>query len=546
MTALQASALTEPGFPLLSLVVLFPAIAAIFVMTIKEEAGAMRVALIAAIIELILVLILWWAHDPDIAGLQFVETIPLILFSFTLGIDGISALFFPTTALLSLFAIICASRSVASGLSRYLAVLLFGEAALMGAFAATDLALFWLFFIAEIIPGYLMIKWWGMGSERDEVARNYLQYMALAALAIALGFLLLVVNVNGGASDQWAIILERGVREGAQLSIFILLVIGFAIKAPLFPFHAWMPKVLEHGPLVGVSIFLVGIKLGAYCFIRFVIPLLPEASEQGFWVMAIIGAISLVYGAMIALIQSNLRKLMGFASVSHMGIITLGLFSLNSTGIEGGILQSLNLGMTASGVFLIASFLATRLGDAELGQMGGLQHNAPFMSLGFLIIALSAVGMPGTSGFNGEHLILLGGFQKHWLLAVFVGIGPVLAAAYFLRYYQAAFWSGESGGGADRNDGNDGSAGLVEDLDFRERTIIIGLIGVVLWIGLYSTPFLSTMRGSVENIAQNIEASAPALPTDEQARLGEELGENTTPGPHGRSLGRMNELGASL
>ena len=508
----EISAFSQIGFPLLTLIILVPLGAAIAIMK-KKGGPATTVALGAAALELFLTAIVWMVHDSSSSAIQLAEGWWL----YKLGIDGVSVMFLPATALLTLFAVILAPKSVNTNMQGYLAALLFSEAALMGAFAATNLGLFWIFFVAEFIPCYFLIKGWGTGTDREKVAFNYVVYMALSALLIGIGFVAMAANLSTGMSLQWATIAAGKIDPAIQTLIFFFVCAGFAIKAPLFPMHTWLPKVLEHGPLVGMSVILVGIKIGAYGMIRFVIPLLPEATAQWFWIMAMFGTLSLVYGALIALTQTNLRRLMAFASVSHMGVVTLGLFSLNVAGIEGGLLQALNLGITGAGLFLIASFLTLRIGTPDLSNMRGLQTRTPYMALGFLIIALAAVGMPGTSGFNGEHMVLLGAFEKHWFMAICVGIGPILAAAYFLRYYQRAFLS----------EAVEESAPDISDLEGHERGIVLALVGVVLWIGLYTTPFLSTMRSSVEGITTHFhvdgavhEKSASSRPlTDTSVRL---------------------------
>ncbi|MEM1298661.1 MAG: NADH-quinone oxidoreductase subunit M [Pseudomonadota bacterium] len=486
MTLPEISAATQVGFPLLSAIVLLPAIAALVISFMKE--GAVKIAIGFAVVELFLTVFAWMSLDGSTAAMQLAENAGL----YHLAIDGVSAMFLPATALLTLFAVMYARQSVSSNVSGYLTALLLSQAALMGAFSAANLGLFWLFFVAEIFPCYYLIKRWGTGDQRDSVARDYLSFMGLAAAAIGIGFLLLAMNAEGGFTFDYATIAAGNIDSSLQTVIFFVLAVGFAIKAPLFPLHSWLPKVLEHGPLVGMSVFLVGIKLGAYGLLRYNVPLLPEATGEWFWLMAAFGVASMVYGAMIAMIQTNLRRLMAFASISHMGVITLGIFSLNVAGIEGGILQALNLGITGAGLFLIASFLSSRVGSPDLSNMGGLYDRAPYMAMGFLVIALAAVGMPGTSGFNGEHLVIIGAFEKHWLMSIFVGLGTVLTAAYFLRYYMRGFL-----GDAEEREEN-----RISDLDLGEKVIVGALTAVVLWIGLYTTPFLSTMKGSVYAISE--------------------------------------------
>ena len=407
------------GFPLLSILILLPAVGALIALFLGRF--SIPVALLLSIAQLALAVFAWWSHDSSTAALQLAESGSLLGHGYQLGIDGVSAMFLPATALLSLFAVMYAAKSVESKFGLYIAALLFSEAALMGAFVAADLRLFWLFFMLEIIPGYILIRAWGTGNERGSAASNYLIYMILASLAIGAGFYLMAGGGNGALEFSLPAIATQGIDPAMQTLIFFLLCVGFAIKAPLFPFHSWLPKVLEQGPLIGMSVFLVGIKLGAYGLLRFVIPLLPEATAQWYWLIAGFGFASMVYGALIAMVQTNLRRLMAFASISHMGVVILGLFSLNVSGIEGGLLQALNLGITGAGLFLIASFLTARFGTPDLANLGGLHARTPYMAFGFLVIALAAVGMPGTSGFNGEHMMMLGAFEKHWLMALCVG-----------------------------------------------------------------------------------------------------------------------------
>ena len=496
MSLPEIAATTQVGFPILSVIILLPAIAALIARFVPSDSLALKVVLGASGLELALAVYAWIAHDPTTAAMQLSESGGIFGLA-KLGIDGVSVMFIPVTALLTLFAVFYTLKSVTTNVRGYLAILLLSEAALMGAFAALDLSVFWVFFVIEIVATYALIKGWGIGEERNSAAQSYLISMGLSAIVVAVGFILIAANVTSGFTFDLATIAAETIDPELQPFIFFVLCFGFAIKAPLFPLHSWLPKVLEHGPLVGMSVLVVGVKLGAYSLIRFVIPLLPEATAEWFWLMATFGLISMVYGAMIAMVQTNLRRLVAFASVSHMGVVTVGLFSLNVTGIEGGLLQALNLGITAVGLFLIASFITSRIGAPELSAMGGLQSRAPYMAFGFLVIALAAVGMPGTSGFNGEHLILLGAYEKHWLMALCVGIGPILAAAYFLRYYQRAFL-GEASPETENK---------VLDLDGREKVIVLSIVGVVFWIGLYTTPFLSTMHNSVEGIASQFQTS---------------------------------------
>ena len=497
----QVFASDQIGFPVLSLMLFLPLLAALALAMMKNDGSAYKIALGVSIAELILAGLVWLKFESGSSDMQFVEQIgPLagLGFSYHLGVDGISMLFVPATALLSLLAVMYTDTSVKHNVRGYLACLLGFEACMMGAFMSVDLLLFWVFFIAEIIPSYLLIVHWGTGGERREAATSYLVYMLIASAALVVGIVLLAFNhggaVNGSMSFDYVKLLTVPIPEKTQVLIFFIITLGLAIKAPLFPLHTWMPKVLEQGPVVGMGVFLVGIKLGTYGFLRIVIPLLPQAAHEWYWLLASLGAVSMVYGALIALVQVNLRRVLAFASISHMGVVMLGLFSLNFQGMQGGLLQMLNLGLTGAGLFFIASFLMTRMGAPDVLRMGGLQHHAPLMAIVFLVIGLAGVGMPGTSGFNGEHLVMLGAYQKHWVMALAVGLGTFLTAAYFLWYYQRAFL-GDASIEPRQN---------FPDLGFREKIIAGSLIAIIFWIGLYTTPFLHTMNGSLRAIETHI------------------------------------------
>jgi len=497
----EISAADQLGFPILTAMILLPLLVALVVLALKKfgsdnnDATAVSLALVASAVELALTFWAWTSLDSESAAMQLTE------YGGRLGLDGVSALFVPATAVLTLLALLYARASVERNLSGYVATLMIFESTVIGAFVSVDVFLFWAFFVAELAPTWFLIVNWGTGKDRREAARGYLAFMGLASGALLVGFLLLVANAGEGTGSGYIGLRSAEVPETTQTLIFFLLCLGFGIKAPLFPLHTWLPKVLEHGPLVGMSVILVGIKLGAYGFLRFVLPLLPEASAEWFWLMALIGAISMVYGALIALAQTNLRRLLAFASMSHMGVITLGIFSLDLQGLQGALLQSITLGITGAGLFFIASFLATRVGAPDLRNMGGLQIAAPVMGLSFLVIGLAGVGMPGTSGFNGEHLIMLGAYKQHWVMAAVVGSGTILAAAYFLWFYQRAFL-GEPAAG---------TSGQVSDLNGRERVIAASLIGVVIWIGVFTTPFLETINASLMSVAERVSVFDPQV-----------------------------------
>jgi NADH-quinone oxidoreductase subunit M len=496
----ETFAMQQVGFPILSLLLWLPVAALALLAFIRDEHRAYQIALAATGLEFLLSVVLLVDFRTGVADIQFVEHPGALLgLDYHLGIDGISALFVPLTAMLSVLAILYTEPAVKANVRGYVMAILGFEAAMIGAFAALDLLLFWLFFVLELIPSYYLIVRYGTGEKRLAAAKNYIGVMLAAAAVMLAGFVLLAMNhansTDAGPSFNLVDLLTVPVPPALQTAIFFLLCLGFAVKAPIFPFHTWMPRVLEQGPVVGMSVFLVGIKLGTYGFLRFIIPLLPEAAHDWFWLLALMGALGMIYGALIALIQTDLRRLLAFASLSHMGVVMIGLFSLNFSGFQGGLLQMINLGAAGAGLFFVAGFLYTRAGPPEISSLGGLFDSVPKLSLAFLVIGMASIGMPGTNGFNGEHLVIIGAYERHWLMAAAVGLGIFLSAAYFLFYYLRGFL------GPVHNP----AVTTLPDLDRREWVIVVSMGVLIFWIGLATTPFLHIMEGSLQALTERME-----------------------------------------
>ena len=508
MTLTEIPALQQMGVPVLSILIFLPLAAALLLRLIQDSKTAYTIGLGVSIAELALALLVWLRFIPNVSDMQFVEHLPLIPalgFSYHLGVDGISVLFLPTTALLGVLAVLYAETSSREDAGGYLSAMLMFEGIMIGAFVSLDLLMFLFWFVAELYPSWLLITRWGTGEKRFEAARAYVTMMLAGSGAMLVGMIMLAIsyaNVTGsGVTFDYVKLLSAEIPGPAQATMFFLICIGLAVKAPIFPLHTWMPKVLEQGPIVGMSVFLVGIKLGTYGLLRFAIPLFPQAAAEWFWLLAMLGVIGMVYGALIALVQTNLRRLLAFASLSHVGVVMLGLFSLNFEGFQGGLMQMLNLGITGAGLFFLAGFLFRRVGQPDLRSMGGVQEFAPYLAMAFLIIGLAGVGMPGTSGFNGEHLIMLGAYKVSPWMAGAAGLGTMLSASYFLWYYQQAFL------GKARVP----SRPVAGDLGKRELGIAGTLSAFVIVIGLYPAPFLDTMNGSLRAIEARLsKASAQA------------------------------------
>lgn len=437
------------GFPILSLLILLPLAWTLLLPLLPEGRAARVVALAGAVLELMLALVMLASLDPSVAGMQLVEQapwIPSLNVQYLLGIDGIAALFPPLTALLFCGVILASWTSIQFMPRLYFALLLALESFTIGVFCALDLVLFFLFWELTLVPIYFLISLWGIGPERRFAAVKYTLFMLAGGIPLLFAIVLLGLDhasavgvpAPGGLTFDYRVLLEHPLPASAQASIFLLLFFGFAIKAPLFPFHTWLPTVLREGP-TGLSALLVGLKLGAFGILRFALPLAPEAARDHGWLVMALGGFGALYGALAALQQANFRKMLAFSSVSHVGLVIVGIATLNLQGVQGAVFQLANFAMIAGGLFLIAGFLHHRLGSTDLASLGGLARPLPRLTGFVLLFGMASIGLPGTSGFAAELLILIGAWQTHPVLALVAVSGAVLGAAYFLGFFQRAF-----------------------------------------------------------------------------------------------------------
>ena len=508
MTLEEIFAAQQIGFPILSTLILIPVASAILLSFVKDENLARWIGLTGALVELLLALVMVFEFIPGVSHIQFAERVGWIStvgISYHLGVDGISVLFVPLTAFLSVAAILISWRSVRFLNKPFLAAVLAFEAMAIGVFVSLDLFVFFVFWELMLVPSYFLIKLWGTGPDRQHAGLKYVMYMLVGSAPLLIGIVLLGVNYHSttggsGAAPSYSFdlltLLNVPIAPRYQTLIFFLLVFGFAVKGPLFPFHTWMPAALLEGP-AAMGIFLVGLKLGVYGFVRFVIPLLPEAAAKWFWLMAVIGVFASLYGALIARVQPNLRRLLAFASVSHVGLATLGLFSLNQQGIQGGILMLINLGFVSTGLFILAASLHARSGSSELLAFGGLAGQTPLLATFFFLFGMANIALPGTSGFTAEFLILQGAFVLHPAITGLAVLGTILSAAYILVYYEHAFF-----GPVTRE-----AVKTFPDLLGRETVIAAATAVMILWIGLYPAPFLRITDGSVKALVEHIRDS---------------------------------------
>lgn len=514
------------GFPILSLILFLPLLGAILLSLMREEDLIRNAALGVTLLELVLAVVVLLRFVPESAAMQFSEHlawIPPLGISYHLGLDGISVLFVGLTAFLSVLVVLYSWDTVRHQIKLYFVALLALETTMMGIFVALDLILFFVFWELMLIPSYFLIKLWGGGADRQYAALKYVLYTLLGSVFMLVGIVLLDLNYHEWAalhhiepaySFDFLQLLAIPVPPQKQILIFWLIFMGLAFKAPLFPFHTWLPDALLEGP-IGMAVFLAGIKLGTYGFIRFSLPLLPDASRNDTvaGVMMVLGLLAIVYGAIVALIQPDFRRLLAFSSISHLGFVVAGLFALNFQGLQGSLLTMINLGFSTAGLFFLAGFLYTRRHSTQMQAFGGLAKKVPLLATFLLIVGLASIGLPGTNGFVGEFLILLGAFQAHWLYGAVAVTGVIFGAAYFLWYYERAMLGplAQSAGQA------------IADLHPRELVIAVSLSVMIFWIGLYPAPFLRMMNGSVQALVHRLERGSAVAQSQVGVRS-EELG----------------------
>jgi len=496
----EVTASQQIGFPILSILIVFPIVWAIILNLIENDDVVRKTAIAGALLELSLTLIMVLNFTPGISDIQFAERVEWIATAgvgYHLGVDGISVLFVPLTAFLTLMVMLSSWSSVRFRPKSFFTALLVLEATTIGIFVSLDLVLFFVFWELFLVPSYILLRLWGIGPQRGYAALKYVMYMLAGSAPLLMGIVLLGINhfdVTGSLSFDYPTLLTVPVPRETQTLIFFLMAFGFAVKGPLFPFHTWLATALMEGP-VGMSVLLVGLKLGVYGFLRFAVPLVPEAANEWAWLMVALGVIAVVFGALVGLVQSNLRRLMAFASVGHVGLAIVGVFSFNVQGIQGALMLMLNMGIAATGLLFLAGFLHARTGSSELSVFGGLGRHVPLLATFFFIIGLAFIGVPGTSGFPGEFLVLLGAFDAHWAVAAIAVLGVILNAALFLSYFERAFLGPVT---------RDAVRGLT-DLRPREALIAATMGALVLGIGLFPNPILSMTSGSVQAVVERVQ-----------------------------------------
>lgn len=483
---------------LLTLLLLAYPAGALLVWLAPRPDQARAVALAANALGLALAVLVLAGFDPAQAGFQMVARapwIPSLNIDYAVGVDGISVLFLPATALLFLGVSLASWHSARELPRLYHSLLLLQAGATLGVFCAVDTLLFFLFWELSLVPFYFLVSLWGAGPQRGYAATKYTLIMLAGGVPLLFGFILLAFNhaafsgagLPGGLSFDLATLLNTPLPDSLEWVVFLLLLLGFAVKTPVFPLHTWLPLLSMEGPVPVVAL-LTGLKLGAYGLIRFAVPLAPGAAQDLHWLLAGLGAFGLLYGAVAALAQTNLRAMLAYSSLSHVGLVLLGVAAFNLQGVQGAVLQLVNFTLVAGGLFLMTAFVQQRLGSTDLLALGGAARTMPLLASFFLFFGLASMGVPGTSGFPAELLILVATIQTHTGAGLAALFGMVVGAGYFLNLYRRAFLGPVA----------NGAVAAASDLRPRELALVLGFAVLILLFGLYPAPLLDVIRPAAE------------------------------------------------
>jgi len=481
------------NMPLLSLLFLTLPLGAALTWLLPRPEWAKRIALVTALLDLCIALAVIARFDPSQAGFQMVERarwIPTQNIQYLVGVDGISLLFLPASILLFIGVILSSWNSVTTLPRLYYSLLLVLETATLGIFCSLDTMLFFLFWELSLIPIYFLVSLWGIGPNRRYAAVKYILVMVAGGIPLLFGFLLLAfghATNGGGLVFDLPTLLATPIPAKLQLTVFLLLLLGFAVKIPVFPLHTWLPLVAMEGP-AAVTALLVGIKLGAYGLIRFAIPLAPQAALQMHWLLVALGTMGMLYGAVAALAQTNLRRMLAYASLSHVGLVVLGIASYDLQGLQGSVLQLLNFTLAAGGGFLLISALHHRTGSTDILSLGGAARSMPLLASLFLLFGFAGMGLPGTSGFPAELLILISTFKHHIGAGLAALFAMVLGAAYFLSLYRRAFLGPVT------------NPVVADAMDLRPRELAVAILFafLILAVGFYPSLVLDVIKPAGE------------------------------------------------
>ncbi|MCB9929429.1 MAG: NADH-quinone oxidoreductase subunit M [Alphaproteobacteria bacterium] len=507
------------GIPLLSLTIFLPLIGALFILFVRGDEqtvarNARYVALWTSVVTFVVSLFLWFGFKPGTAEFQFLEEhqwFPEFNIAYRVGIDGISLFFVLLSTLLTPICVLASWESIKSRVKEYMIAFLVLETFMVGMFCALDFFAFYVFFEGVLIPMFLIIGVWG-GGNRIYAAFKFFLYTFLGSVLMLIAILAMYWDV-GSASIPAA--LQHTFSPAMQPWLWIAFFASFAVKMPMWPVHTWLPDAHVEAPTAG-SVILAGVllKMGGYGFLRFSIPMFPLASADFAPLVYGLSCVAVIYTSLVALAQEDMKKLIAYSSVAHMGFVTIGLFTMNQQGVEGAVFQMLSHGVVSGALFLCVGVVYDRLHTREIARYGGLVHNMPKYAFVFMVFTMASVGLPSTSGFVGEFLVLAGAFQDNTWVAALAATGLILGAAYMLYLYRRVIF-----GRLEKED-----LKSLLDLNWREVGIMVPLVVLVFWMGIYPSSFLKLINPSVTAVVEQtthaLEARAAGIPEAAAAASG--------------------------
>jgi NADH-quinone oxidoreductase subunit M len=496
----------------------------IFLLRRGQTAAIKTVATVTAGLDFALSLPLWFLYVPDGPAFQFAyvhEWIPSVGAKYHFGVDGISVLLILLTTLLGFISVYSSFSAITHREKEYYVFLLLLQTGMLGVFMSLDFVLFYVFWEVMLVPMYFLIGVWG-GPRKLYAAIKFFLFTLVGSVLMLVGILALyfynstgleAVGLSGLGNAPTFDVTELfkiapQIPPNLQFWVFLAFFVGFAIKVPMFPFHTWLPDAHVEAPTAG-SVILAGVllKMGTYGFIRFSLPLLPDATHKAQWWVVLLAIIGIVYGALVAMAQKDMKKLVAYSSVSHLGFVMLGMFALNHQGLAGSVLQMINHGLSTGGLFLLVGIIYERRHTRMLSDYGGLAKVMPIFAMLFMIITMASIGLPTLNGFIGEFTILVGAFNRSITWAVLAATGIVLGAAYMLWMYQQVFF------GEITHEENK----TLKDLSLREQWTLIPLIVLCFWIGLYPRPFFRILEPSIKRVVQVVDADYAKSPVAQLA-----------------------------
>ena len=491
------------SWPILSLVTFLPLVGALFCLVVNGPKEAVdrnccSAALITSLVTFLVSLLLWINFDPTKAGFQFEENVPWVpalRIGYHMGIDGISLFFVLLATLLTPICILASWESVHVRVKEYMVAFLVLETFMVGMFCALDLALFYVFFEGVLIPMFLIIGVWG-GKRRVYAAFKFFLYTLLGSVLMLLAIIAVYWQI--GTTDLPTAFEKLQLSFQWQFWLWLAFFASFAVKVPMWPVHTWLPDAHVEAPTAG-SVILAGVllKMGGYGFIRFSVPLFPEATQYFAPLIFALSCVAVIYTSLVALVQEDMKKLIAYSSIAHMGLVTIGIYVMNIQGVQGSIFQMLSHGIVSAALFLCVGVVYDRRHTREIEAYGGLVHRMPRYAFVFLFFTLASVGLPGLSGFVGEFLVLIGAFKANTWVAFLAATGLILGAAYALLLYRRVIF-GEL---------TKDSLKAILDMNRREVAVFLPLVLITIWMGIYPNSFLDPMAPAVDKLIGDYNAA---------------------------------------